>query len=315
MARPLRLECEGAIYHVIARGNERRDIFRDDFDRRLYLNRLGVCRDRLQFAVLAYCLMSNHVHLVLQRGPEPLSRVMLMLHSAYAQAFNRRHSRVGHLFQGRYKAFVVEKDRYFLALLRYVLRNPCEAALASRAESYAWSSARFMRSGRGPRWLDLDRLWPLLGEGPLEATSRYRELMAAAKTTDYETMPRFINAIRGSETFARQLIERSDISLRPVAFGWTAARVAHLVSRVLGISVEQMKGRGQDSHRARARSVAALVGWRHAGIPVARMAAFLGRDQSTLNKGVHRLESTSTANPELRQVIRLLDSRSSRVHV
>src|SRR5215470_18014881 len=109
MARPPRLEATGVVYHVIARGNERRSIFRDDVDREKYLSRLAHYRERFEFKVLAFCLMDNHVHLALETGDEPLSRVMAGLQSSYTQAFNRRHRRVGHLFQGRYKAFIVDK--------------------------------------------------------------------------------------------------------------------------------------------------------------------------------------------------------------
>ena len=119
MARVLRLEGEGAVYHVIVRGNERKAVFRDDEDRRAYLDRLAKYRERFGFRLLAFCLMGNHIHLAIERGPTRLSRVMLALQSSYAQRFNRRHNRVGHLFQGRYKAFLIEKDRYLLALIRY----------------------------------------------------------------------------------------------------------------------------------------------------------------------------------------------------
>jgi REP element-mobilizing transposase RayT len=103
MARPLRLEAEGAVYHVIARGNERKAVFRDDRDRQEYLDRLIRCHERFGLRVLAYCLMGNHLHLAVERGPVTLSCVMLALQSAYTQWFNRRHGRVGHLFQGRYR--------------------------------------------------------------------------------------------------------------------------------------------------------------------------------------------------------------------
>ena len=119
MARPTRLEAEGAVYHVIGRGNERKAIFRDDRDREAYLERLERYRERFGFRLYAFCLLDNHVHLALERGPVRLSRVMLALHGSYSQFFNRRHGRVGHLFQGRFKAFLVEKDRYLLALIRY----------------------------------------------------------------------------------------------------------------------------------------------------------------------------------------------------
>src|SRR6266511_5793360 len=110
MARPPRLEFPRAVYHVVVRGNERREIFRDEEDREKYLDRLAHYREKSDFLVLAFCLMTNHVHLALRAGQFPLSRFMAGLQSSYTQWFNRKYKRAGHLFQGRYKAFLVQDD-------------------------------------------------------------------------------------------------------------------------------------------------------------------------------------------------------------
>jgi REP-associated tyrosine transposase len=117
VARQPRVEFPGALYHVIVRRNERKSVFRSA-DRARYLERLAHYREKFQFRLLAYCLMDNHVHLAVETGRHPLPRVMAGLQTSYTQYFNRRHDRVGHLFQGRYEAFVVEQDRHGLALLR-----------------------------------------------------------------------------------------------------------------------------------------------------------------------------------------------------
>ena len=120
VGRPLRLQGRGAIHHVIARGNERKAVFRDDRDRQEYLNRLDRYRARFHFSLYAYCLMTNHVHLAIEEGEVRLSRIMHALQSSYTLWFNRRHRRVGHLFQGRFKSYLVDRDEYLLALLRYI---------------------------------------------------------------------------------------------------------------------------------------------------------------------------------------------------
>src|SRR5436309_10951023 len=102
--------------------------------------------------------MDNHVHLAIETGDAPLSRIMAGLQSSYTQAFNRRYRRVGHLFQGRYKAFLIEKDRYGLALLRYIHENPVKAGIVAAPQEYAWSSDRHYRRGKGFKCLDVDRL-------------------------------------------------------------------------------------------------------------------------------------------------------------
>jgi REP element-mobilizing transposase RayT len=114
-------------------------VFRDDSDRNDYLSRLAHYAEKFGFRLLAYCLMDNHVHLAIETGKAPLSRIMAGLQSSYTQQFNRRHGRVGHLFQGRYKAFLIEKDRYALALLRYIHENPVKAGVVAKPQDYAWS--------------------------------------------------------------------------------------------------------------------------------------------------------------------------------
>jgi putative transposase len=176
MPRQPRIEVSGALYHVTARGNERKALFRDDSDRREYLARAALYREKFHFRLLAYCLMTNHVHLAIRAGDEPLCRIMARLHSSYAEWFNRRHNRVGHLFQGRYKAFLVQEDRRFHALVRYIHLNPVKARLVERAADYPWSSDQFLRRGRGPEWLDVDDLLGLLDATRRSAVQRYVEL-------------------------------------------------------------------------------------------------------------------------------------------
>ncbi len=142
MARPLRIEFPGAIYHVTSRGNARRRIFLDDSDRETFLSTLAWVVERFGWVCHAYCLMDNHFHLMIET-PEPnLSRGMRQLNGVYTQGFNRRHRKVGHLFQGRFKAILVERDSYLLELARYVVLNPVRAKLVKAPEDYLWSSYR-----------------------------------------------------------------------------------------------------------------------------------------------------------------------------
>src|SRR3989338_7565769 len=140
MCRPLRLEFPGAVYHVFSRGNERKAIFRSPADYELFL---GILRDSsLTFNVLvhAYSLMPNHFHLLVETSDANLSYVMKRLLGLYTARFNRKHKRVGHLFQGRYKAHLVDKDTYFLQVSRYIHLNPVKAKLAKRPEDHSYSS-------------------------------------------------------------------------------------------------------------------------------------------------------------------------------
>lgn len=133
MARPLRLEFPGAIYHVTSRGNARNAIFLDDEDRVLFLACLGAVVTRFGWWCHAYCLMDNHYHLLIETPEGDLSRGMRQLNGVYTQRFNRRHGRAGHVFQGRFKAIVVDRDSYLLELCRYVVLNPIRAGMVSQA--------------------------------------------------------------------------------------------------------------------------------------------------------------------------------------
>ena len=140
MSRPLRLEFSGSLWHVTHRGNCRQNIFHDDDDRNFFLELLGKCVSKYDWILAAYVLMSNHYHLVTQLTCASLSRGVQWLDSRYARYFNRRHGRVGHLYQGPFHAPLIEKETYFLEVLRYDALNPVRAGIVARPEDYVWSS-------------------------------------------------------------------------------------------------------------------------------------------------------------------------------
>lgn len=162
MARPLRIELAGGIYHVTARGDHRKDIYLDDDDRHNWLAIFAEVCDRFNWRCHAYCLMTNHYHVVVETPDANLSRGMRQLNGVYTQRFNRRHERVGHVFQGRYKGILVEKDSYLLELARYVVLNPVRAGMVNDAEEWVWSSYGAMTDSTiNLPWLESD--W-LLGQ-------------------------------------------------------------------------------------------------------------------------------------------------------
>ena len=140
MARPLRIEFPGAVYHVTSRGNERKPIFKDDQARKILLDTLADVTLRYNWLCHAYCLMDNHYHLLIDTPDGNLSIGMRQLNGIYTQRFNRRHGRVGHLFQGRFKAVLVQRDSHLLEACRYVVLNPIRVGIVQRPEGYVWSS-------------------------------------------------------------------------------------------------------------------------------------------------------------------------------
>jgi REP element-mobilizing transposase RayT len=192
MSRPLRIEFPGAVYHVTSRGDRREAIYLDDADRLAQLAIIEQAMERFDAQVLAYCLMGNHYHLVLHTRQANLSRLMRHVNGVYTQAYNRRHGLVGHLFQGRFKAILVDRDAYLLALCRYVERNPVAAGMVVVAGAWPWSSYRaHAGAAPTPNWLDSDGLHGhLLGHSPagardrLRAARRYAALVSEPHTTD-----------------------------------------------------------------------------------------------------------------------------------
>ncbi len=140
MSRPMRLEFPNALYHVTSRGNAQQNIYLCDADRQQFLNVLEHVCQRYNWVVHAYCLMSNHYHLLIETPDANLSKGMRQLNGLYTQDFNRTHKRVGHVYQGRYKAILVEKQAYLLELARYIVLNPVRAEMVRSAKDWKWSS-------------------------------------------------------------------------------------------------------------------------------------------------------------------------------
>ncbi|MFT7528715.1 MAG: putative transposase [Arenicella sp.] len=182
MARPLRIEFAGALYHITSRGNGREDIYVSDSDRRMWLEVFGeVCR-RFNWVCHAYCLMGNHYHLLVETPESNLSLGMRQLNGVYTQRFNRSQNRVGHVFQGRYKAILVEKESYLRELARYIVLNPVRARLVRSAKDWAWSSYRATAGFESPYpWLSVEWLLSGFARRRKTACERYRQFVSEGK--------------------------------------------------------------------------------------------------------------------------------------
>lgn len=211
MARPLRLEFAGAFYHVTSRGDGQEDIYLDDTDKRSFLDVVERVCGRFNWAIHAYCLMDNHYHLLVETPDGNLAKGMRQLNGVYTQRFNRRHHRVGHVFQGRYKAILVERDAYLLELARYIVLNPVRAHTAKSAKDWPWSSYRATAGqADGPPWLQTDWLLGSFGRNRRRAGERYREFVAAGKgqASPWEQLKSQIYL--GSDNFVAEVQARVD---------------------------------------------------------------------------------------------------------
>jgi len=180
MTRPLRLEFPGALYHVTSRGNRQKSIYHDDSDRYAWQDTLRLVCQRHNFVVHSFCQMGNHFHLLIETADANLAQGMRQLNGIYTQHFNRRHRLVGHLFQGRYKAILVQKESYLLALCRYIALNPVRANMVSSPDGWQWSSHHYLvNSASPPAWLEHDRLLALFGDTRDAAIAAYRAFVIA----------------------------------------------------------------------------------------------------------------------------------------
>ena len=209
MARPLRIEYPGALYHVTARGNAREDIFVDEADRVAFLEVYAHVSDRFHWCCHAYCLMSNHYHWVIETPDGNLAQGMRQLNGVYTQRFNRRHGRTGHVFQGRYRALLVERDAYLLELSRYVVLNPVRAGMVRSAREWPWSSYRALagQAAKAP-WLTTDWVLSQFGQRRREAEQAYRNFVSEGRE-----QPSIWEQVKGqlylgSEPFIRRVQKR-----------------------------------------------------------------------------------------------------------
>ena len=208
MARPLRIEYDGALYHVTSRGNERKPIFRDDGDRELFLATLWQVSERFHWLCHAYCLMGNHYHLVIETPDGNLSKGMRQLNGVYTQAFNRRHHRVGHLFQGRFKGILVQKESHYLEVCRYVVLNPVRAKAVKHPREWVWSSYRATGGlAAVPRCLTFEEILSHFGQRQGPAQRKYREYVSEGigGATIWENLE--AQSLLGVEGFADALRE------------------------------------------------------------------------------------------------------------
>lgn len=211
MARPLRIELSGGLYHVTARGDRREDIYFGAPDRERWLHLLGQVCDRFNWVCHAYCQMTNHYHLVVETPEGNLAQGMRQLNGVYTQHINRTHRRVGHVFQGRYQAILVEKDSYLLELARYVVLNPVRARMVNDPADWPWSSHRIMLGGQAPGWLQTDWILGQFGSERRRAVARYLDFVRAGVG-----LPPLWEKLRnqiylGSEQFVERLQREIDI--------------------------------------------------------------------------------------------------------
>jgi REP element-mobilizing transposase RayT len=307
MARQLRLDAPGCFWHVTSRGNAKADIVHDDHDRHCFLELLGKTVGRFKWVLYAYALMTNHFHLALETTEPTLSPGMQWLSGAYARAFNKRHDRVGHLFQGRFKAFLIDKEMYFLEVLRYVVLNPVRAGMVASVADYPWTSYRATAGDEpAPSWLASDRALAMFGDDKELARERYKRLVEegvgaptpwrnvvaqtylGGKEWVEQTQWRLASALRSAD-HPRKQRDLRDIRMADVV---TAVSAAEAMPRAVL----------RHSRGGRARMIAAWIGVFEAQRPLREIAAALNlRSEGHVSELVSRCDRLLQSDPALQQ--------------
>jgi REP element-mobilizing transposase RayT len=297
MARKARLHVPGGLYHIVWRGNEQRDIFFDDEDRQRFYALLSEGVDRFGYRVHAFCLMSNHIHLALQAGKGSLSAPLQNLAFRYTQALNRKLDRSGHLFQGRYKALLVDHDAYLLELVRYIHLNPVRARLVRDPARYIWSGHRAYLGHITLPWLTTESVLGQLGDNLGVARRRYARFIAEGMGQEHR-IEFYAGAedarIIGDDRFIERLNLQA-IAVQPK----TRIDLDMLVTHVCAgykLSEAELRAPGRQRTTAQAR---ALIGWLVMQTKVStltQVAERFGREASGLSRQVARLDAEARAD-------------------
>ena len=281
MSRPLRVEYPGAVYHITSRGNERKNIFKSDGDCKLFMNILRQIISRFHWLCHGYALMGNHYHLLIET-PEPnLSRGMRQLNGVYTQEINRIHRRVGHLFQGRYKAVVVDKDEYLLEVSRYIVLNPVRAGIVKGPDEWEWSSYRALAGiGKPPDFLTID--WILSQFGKDEAARKaYIDFVIRGIGEEYPVEALTGQIILGSQRFVRAIAGKVNETSR-------GKEIPRGQRHAAGIELDEIFQKG--ARQGEKRDASIYRAYVEGGYTMREIGEYLGLHYSSISLALRRYE-------------------------
>lgn len=302
MPRKERIHIPGALYHVILRGNDRRDIFADDKDRLHFYSILNKAFQQFSFKIHAFCLMTNHIHLEIQVAETPLARIMQRIALRYAQWFNWRHGKSGHLFQGRYKAILVQADEYLKELAAYIHLNPVRASIVKSPEKYKWSSHRTYLGKTSIPWLETDFI--LSTFSPFDrksAQTLFRDyvdsMIGLGHKKSFHGEGNLDNRLLGDEYFILDSLEETEAVL-PQKPGLEAVIVA--IESVIGRDARQLlTAAGREARSFEARALAAWATVEFSSATLTELGRFCNRDQSTMSCAARRIAELRALRPDI----------------
>jgi REP element-mobilizing transposase RayT len=284
MARKPRIEFEGGFYHVIVRGNQRQKVFWEEKDFLKYLEFLGDYKDRYEFWLHAYVLMETHVHLLLETGKVPLSKILQGINQRFTMYFNWSRGTVGHLFQGRYKAILCDRDAYLLSLVKYLHHNPVRAGMVRQPEEYRWSSHRTYLGLDKDGLVDIGMVLGMFSKDLKKGRKLYREYMREEEKTCGEEFYQTVDQrVLGDEEFVGRVRGKvkNGIAAERRRHGVKLGQIARGIEEIFGIPLAELKGSRKDRRVMEGRRLFSLAG-REYGYKGKEIAAFLEKDPASV---------------------------------
>jgi putative transposase len=309
----MRIEVEGGLYHIITRGVARQDIFHDADDHARFMKLLAALKERLPFYLYAYCLMTNHIHLLVERMTDDVGRIMQRLLTGYAQYYNRKYRRVGHVLQGRHKAILCQSDQYLTELVRYIHLNPVRAKMVRQPENYAYSSHRAYMGLEPSGIVDVDPVLRHFSPKKKVAIERYEQHVKAGLGLGRQD--RFYSTdsgILGGEDFVDSMIHRigdHDVfaaarrrkdAMTPKHCDMPALLAA--VQEEFELTKQELCGPGKASKVIHAKEIVILCG-RRLGASLAEISDVLEVNASTASRRHDAATGRVKNDPEMSQTI------------
>lgn len=291
MARKPRIEFPGALYHVIARGNHQNQIFLTTKDYQKYLYLIKRYKKRYDFLLYAYALMTNHVHLLIETADVPLSKIMQGLQQTYTQFFNWKYGKVGHLFQGRYKAIICQKDIYLLELIRYIHLNPIRAGVTKGLVQYPWTSYSYYLRDKSDKLIDTSFVLKQFGHDKVTARKYYRQFIRAGITQSHE---KFIGEILdqrilGKEHFVEEVLQQENETKEDRDLVFEKLELKKVLATIClrkGIMPAMVKSRVKIEEVVWTRRLFIYIARIYFGYQLKEIALFLGLEITTVMKSV-----------------------------
>ncbi len=311
MARKRRIEFPGAFYHVFVRGNNKQRIFNDEHDYLAYLDRIERYHKRYDFVLYVYVLMPNHVHFLLETWQVPLSKIMQGLQQSYTMYFHKKHKTVGHLFQGRYNAILIQKEAYLFELLRYIHLNPVRKKIVKYPEDYPWNSHRNYIGLANQHFVNKEFILKMFSENDAAAVKLYSQFMQedfgeGHQDKYYQVIDQ---RILGDREFVEEIkkiteekgedkkIKDREFKKFPLTKTISLPEILNVVSEITSISSISITGCSRDRYVAYGRALFVFAAARYAGVKHNVIAEFLNKDASSITCMIRKIEGIMESDP------------------